>query len=58
MSVFPSVALLAGGVGTGAASYCSPPHLLLYSESQFLLTEEKTLWPSRVVIPNWQWRAR
>jgi len=35
MSVFPSVALLAGGVGIGAASYCSPPHLLLYSESQF-----------------------
>jgi hypothetical protein len=35
MSVFPCVALLAGVVGTGAASYCSPPHLLLYSESQF-----------------------
>ena len=35
MSVFPCIALLAGVVGTGAASYCSPPHLLLYSESQF-----------------------
>ncbi len=59
MSVFPCMALLAGVVGTGAASYCSPPHLLLYSESQFFAQlGRKDLWPSRAVIPNWQWRAR
>src|SRR6476646_6810837 len=37
MSVFRCIALLDGEVETGAASYCSTPHLLLYSESHFLV---------------------
>jgi len=58
MSVFPSVALLAGGSEQEQLLIAVPLIFCCTVSPNFLLIRRKDLWPSRAVIPSWQWRAR